>query len=477
MLIRQFYLGCLAHASYIVVDERTKTAAVIDPQRDVDQYLEEAERHGAKIRYVFLTHFHADFVAGHLELRERAGARIYLGSRAEPEYDFTPVKDGDDLEFGDVRLRILETPGHTPEGISITAYDLTKSDENPEAVFTGDTLFVGDVGRPDLLASGGVSAEQLAGWLYDSLHGKLMKLPDETTVYPAHGAGSMCGKNLSSETFSTIGEQRRLNYALQPMNKDEFTAVVTADQPETPAYFGYDVQMNKVERGTLDRNLERVLHPLALEEVIELRAEGARIVDVRDSADFAGAHLASSINIGLGGKFATWAGSLLSPTDKVVIIAEKGTEREAAMRLGRIGMDAVVGYLNGGMDALEGRSDLVTTTERIAPDMVDRQIKEGKAPYVVDVRNEKEWSGGHIEGSVNIPLVHLVERIDEIPKDKKLAVVCMSGYRSSIAASLLQQNGITNFRDLVGGMEAWSASALDTVVLEAPTCQANGGAK
>ena len=472
MILKQFYLGCLAHASYIVIDERTKTAAVIDPQRDIEQYVEEAKRHGATIKYVLLTHFHADFIAGHLELRDQAGARIYLGARAEAEYDFTPLKDGDALEFGEVRFRIRETPGHTPEGISIVVFDLSKSDEQPEAVFTGDTLFVGDVGRPDLMASVGVTADQLAGWLYESLHQKLMTLPDGTTVYPAHGAGSMCGKNLGSETFSTIGEQRQFNYALQPMTKDEFKAVVTSEQPEAPAYFGYDAMMNKMERATLEENLQRVLRPLSLNDVIKLRDQGAQILDVRDSADFAGSHMGGSINIGLNGKFASWAGTLLYREKKIVIVAEPGTEHEAAMRLGRIGTDHVVGYLDGGMGALVERPDLIATTERVTAQALTRLLKEPSPPFVIDVRAKKEWEGGHVEGSMNIPLPHLAGRIDEVPRDRTVALVCRSGYRSSIASSLLLQNGLSNSYDLVGGMDAWAASALPTTILNTPSCQA-----
>lgn len=472
MILKQFYLGCLAHASYIVIDERSKTAAVIDPQRDVDQYIEEAERHGATIKYVLLTHFHADFIAGHLELRDRVGAGIYLSAKANPEYDYTPLKDGDALEFGDVRFRIRETPGHTPEGMSIVVFDLKASDVTPHAVFTGDTLFVGDVGRPDLMASVGVSADELAGWLYESLHDKLMVLPDETLVYPAHGAGSMCGKNLGKETFSTIGEQRQFNYALQPMSKDEFKAVVTAEQPEAPAYFGYDAMMNKKERATLEANLERSLKPLDVGKVLELQSAGAQIIDVRDSADFAGAHLAGSLNIGLSGKFATWAGTLLSRDKEIVIVAEPGTEQEAAIRLGRIGTDHVVGYLDGGMGALDQHFGSLDSVDRITVQTLAEPANDATPRPVIDVRTEKEWEAGHIEGSRCIPLAHLAERLDELPQDDEFALVCRTGYRSSTAASILFAAGITNFRDVVGGMEAWNASDLPTTPPSTPSCQA-----
>src|SRR5271163_1146584 len=311
MFLKQYYLGCLAHASYLIADEASKTAIVVDPQRDIEQYLADAERMGVAIRHVFLTHFHADFLAGHLELRDRCGADIRLGERAKAEYRFVPMGDGDKLEFPGLRLQVLETPGHTIESISILVFDLEKSADKPYAVLTGDTLFIGDVGRPDLRASLGWTAQELGAHLYDSLHNKLLALPDATLVYPAHGAGSLCGKNLSSDTVSTLGEQRRFNYALQPMTKEEFTRLVTADQPDAPAYFTYDAILNTREHQTLEKTLEQVLQPVELDEVIQLGHAGAQILDVRDPSEFATAHLAGSINIALGGQYATWAGSLL----------------------------------------------------------------------------------------------------------------------------------------------------------------------
>src|ERR1700726_1560421 len=287
MIFKQFYLPCLAHASYLIGDEATGTAAVVDPQRDTDQYIAFAAEHALAIKHVFLTHFHADFVAGHLELRDRVGARIYLGAAAKAGYAFTPVRHGDILELGRVRLKILETPGHTPESISILVFDLNKSATQPQAVLTGDTLFIGDVGRPDLRAALGWSASDLGGMLFDSLHTKLLGLPDESLVYPAHGAGSLCGKSLSKETVSTLGEQRRTNYALQPMSKEAFIQVVTVDQPEAPAYFNYDAVLNSEERPTLDQALAREMNPLTLDGVLELQAQGAQILDTRDATEFA----------------------------------------------------------------------------------------------------------------------------------------------------------------------------------------------
>src|ERR1700729_176006 len=322
MILKQYYLGCLAHASYLLGDEASSTAIIVDPQRDIQQYLADAEKFGLQIRHVFLTHFHADFVAGHLELRDRCGAIIRLGSRAQAEYKFVPMADGNTLEFPGLRLQVLETPGHTIESISILVFDLAKDAVKPYAVLTGDTLFIGDVGRPDLRASLGWSANDLGSHLYDSLHDKLMRLPDETLVYPAHGSGSLCGKNLSSDTFSTLRVQRLMNYALQPMTKEEFIRLVTADQPDAPPYFTYDAVLNTREHATLDQNLEEVLHPVELSEVLRLGDAGAQILDVRDPAEYAKGHLAGSINVGLGGQFATWAGTVLDRSKPIVIVAE-----------------------------------------------------------------------------------------------------------------------------------------------------------
>src|SRR5438094_1189230 len=385
MILHQFYLNCLAHASYLVGDEQTKTAAVVDPQRDIDQYLSFAGEHGLRIAHVFLTHLHADFIAGHLELRDRAGATIYIVAAAKAEYAFTPMKDGDRVEFGRVRLQAIETPGHTPESISIAVYDLTRSATEPHAVLTGDTLFVGDVGRPDLRAALGWSAADLGNLLYDSLRNKLMALPDASLVYPAHGAGSLCGKAISNETVSTIGEQRRSNYALQPMTRSAFVDLVTADQPDAPPYFAYDAVLNSKERPTLDEALAREVNPLTLDQLLALRDVGAQILDTRDAAEFAAAHLTGSINIGLGGQYATWAGTILSRERPIVIIADPGREHEATTRLGRIGFDHIVGYLRDGLRSLETRPDLTATSERVSAPLAAERAASGEA-LVVDVR-------------------------------------------------------------------------------------------
>lgn len=463
MFLKQYYLGCLAHASYLVADEASATAIVVDPQRDIEQYVADAERLGVQIRHVFLTHFHADFIAGHLELRDRCGADIRLGARAETGYAFVPMKDGDTLEFPGMRLQILETPGHTIESISILVFDLEKDRDKPYAVLTGDTLFIGDVGRPDLRASLGWTAQELGGYLYDSLHDKLLPLPDETLVYPAHGAGSLCGKHLSSDTVSTLGEQRRFNYALQPMTKDEFIRLVTADQPGAPAYFTFDAILNTRERPTLDQTLRRVLQPVELAEVLKLGDAGAQILDVRDPSEYAKGHIAGSINIALDGQYATWAGTVLNSTKPIVIISEPGREGEAALRLGRIGFDHVKGYLKDGMGALAERQDLVWSTERVNALTLAEELDSGNPPLVLDIRTPGEWSAGHLDGSINLPLARLQERIAEVPRDRRIAVHCAGGYRSSIAVSILSQHGITNLIELAGGIAAWKVAKLPVI--------------
>jgi glyoxylase-like metal-dependent hydrolase (beta-lactamase superfamily II)/rhodanese-related sulfurtransferase len=463
MFLKQYYLGCLAHASYLIADEASASAIVVDPQRDIQQYLDDAERLGVEIRYVFLTHFHADFLAGHLELRDRCGAEIRLGAQAKAEYKFVGMKDGDTLEFPGLRLQVLETPGHTIESISILVFDLEKNPEKPYAVLTGDTLFIGDVGRPDLRASLGWTAQQLGGYLYESLHNKLLPLPDETLVYPAHGAGSLCGKNISSDTVSTLGEQRSFNYALQPMTKEEFIRLVTADQPDAPAYFTYDAILNTRELPTLDETLKQALQPLNLDEVLAAGNAGTQILDVRDSSKYAKAHLAGSINIGLDGSFATWAGTMIDPHRPMVIVADPGREGEAALRLGRIGFDHVKGYLKDGMAALAERPDLIKATERVSPPMLADELASLNPPLVIDVRTPTEWAAGHIEGSINLPLTQLQQHIDKVPHNRRIAVHCAGGYRSSIAASVLRQHGITNLIELAGGIAAWEAAKLKTI--------------
>jgi len=456
MFLQRYYLECLSHASYMVADEKTKVAAVIDPRRDIEIYLNDAVAHGFKIKHVILTHFHADFIAGHIELRDKLGAQIYLGKRAEAEFTFEALGDGSTIDLGDVRLETMETPGHTPEGITLLAFD-SSIDTNPYAIFTGDTLFLGDVGRPDLLASIGVTANELAEMLYDSLHNKLLKLPGKTLVYPAHGAGSMCGKALSKEAVSTLDEQRRSNYALQAMPKADFIEMMVAEQAEAPAYFVHDAILNRKERPNLDKTMKKSLEPLDLETVLSLQKSGAQIVDIRAINAFAGAHLRGALNIGIDGRYATWAGSLLDKDQSIVIISEAERVEESIMRLGRIGFHNVEGYLKNGMETLKDRSDLIVQTQRITADDVRNFDEE---TTIIDIRTHNEWAEAHIEGSANIPLNQLVKRIKEVPVSGLVIVHCQGGYRSMIAASILEKAGRTNIIDLMGGYSAWEALQL-----------------
>jgi glyoxylase-like metal-dependent hydrolase (beta-lactamase superfamily II) len=475
MIFKQYYLGCLAHASYLIGDEETRIAVIVDPQRDIDQYLQDAKENNFDIRYVFLTHFHADFVSGHLELRKATGAEIHMGANAHPDFPHHPMKDGYEIEFGTVLLKILETPGHTPESISILVFDVKQSKDNPYAVLTGDTLFIGDVGRPDLLASSGITAEDLAGRLYDSLHKKLLPLPDDTLVYPAHGAGSLCGKNISTQTLSTMGEQRKDNDALQPMSKDEFIRKITRDQPEAPKYFAYDAAFNQRDHELLDETLGQELHPLCLDDVLTWKSNGAYILDVRNPADFANGHLNGSLNIGLEGKFATWVGILLDSGVPIIIIAEPGREQEASMRGRRIGFDNMAGYLKEGIAALRSTPELIQETPRITATELAEKLMTAEWPLILDVRTEHEWAEGRIDSSRNIPLPHLIDHLGEIPRDRPVVVHCAGGYRSSLAASLLEHHGFTNIMDLVGGFDAWEQEVVHPNLYSPESLQQSGG--
>jgi len=467
VILKQFYLNCLAHASYLVADDHSRLAAVVDPQRDIEQYLAFAREHNLRITHVVLTHLHADFLAGHLELRDRTGAAICLGAKGTAEYAHLALADGDAIDLGRVRMTALETPGHTPESISLLVFDRDRQDRgetHPYAVLTGDTLFVGDVGRPDLRGSLGWSATALGNLLYDSLHTKLLPLPDDSLVYPAHGAGSLCGKALGKETFTTIGEQRKSNYALQPMSREAFIDLVTADQPDAPAYFTYDAVLNSKERKTLDESLAAGLKPLPLEQVIEKQREGAVILDTRDPSVFAAAHLAGSLNIGLGGQYATWAGTMLDPQQPLVIIADAGREEESAMRLGRIGFDRVIGYLQDGLHSVASRPELTASIERLSPGVAAERLDSDLPPHIIDVRTPREYDAKHIDGSVSVPLNHLGERMQDLALDRPLLVHCAGGYRSSIAVSLLQKAGFRRVSELAGGLAAWEAAGLPVVV-------------
>jgi len=458
MKFKQFYLGCLAHASYYIGSDGE--AAIVDPQRDVDQYIDEADANGQKIKYIIETHSHADFVSGHIELAERTGAEIIYGERAATEFPTLKVKDGDELMLGSVKLRFLETPGHTPEGITILAED-TADESAPTKMFTGDTLFIGDVGRPDLVGSKGFTAEQMAGMLYDSLHEKILPLPDETEVYPAHGAGSLCGKSLSSETWSTLGKQREVNYALQPMSKDEFIKIVAADQPEVPAYFPISASRNLKGSPALD-DLKQP------ERMTTAQVEGfdGVVLDVRQNAVYGASHIPNSINIWLGGQFASWSGTLITIGTPIIVIgADMDEVDEAVMRLARVGIETVEGYMI--FDDFEGE---VRKIEQVPVGEV-AEI-DGNGIQFIDVRRPAEHANGHAPGTLNIPLSDLTREVGRLDPDKPTYVICQSGYRSSTATSILENAGIRELHNVAGGTTAWVNAGLETEV--SATACANG---
>jgi hydroxyacylglutathione hydrolase len=448
-MFKQFYLGCLAHASYFIASEGE--AVVVDPQRDVQQYLDEAANAGARIKYVIETHLHADFVSGHCELAEKTGAQIVIGAKAEAAFPHLAVRDGDELRVGNVVLRALETPGHTPESIS---WLVTGDATEPRRVLTGDTLFIGDVGRPDLAGGRGYTSRQMAEMLYDSLHEKLLTLDDDVEVWPAHGAGSACGKNISRERSSKIGVQRKLNYALRPMAKEAFVEMMTSDLTAAPRYFPMDAEINRRGARALD-DVEAA--PLSTEEVHEWVKRGAAVLDVRDSASFGAGHIPGAINIGLGGQYASWAGTLLSPDTPIIIVTEDDRVEEAVMRLARVGLENVAGYLEGGIGTWPK-----PLTKLAQIDVAGLRERLGELS-VVDVRGPGEYKGGHVPDALNVPLSDLSRALEQLDSSKPLAVICASGYRSSTAASILQQHQFENVCNVAGGTNAWIAAGYPTV--------------
>jgi glyoxylase-like metal-dependent hydrolase (beta-lactamase superfamily II)/rhodanese-related sulfurtransferase len=453
MYFKQFYLGCLAHASYLIGSDGE--AAVVDPQRDVDEYIAEAEAHGLQIKYVIETHLHADFVSGHQELAARTGAQIVFGEKANAAFAHRPVRDGEEMKLGKVILRFMETPGHTPEGICVLVTD-TEVSGQPQKILTGDTLFIGDVGRPDLAGGKGYTPQTMAEMMYESLHGKIMKLPDGVEVYPAHGAGSMCGKNMSKETWSTIGEQRNFNYALQPMTKEQFVSMMTADLPEAPAYFPRDAEINRSGA----RGLSELSPPAALsaQEVSELREQGHVLLDVRSAADFGAGHVPGSVNIGLGGQFAIWAGSLIPLNAAIILIADTAAQvDESVVRLARVGIENVKGYLEGGVENWRGAGLPVDSIPQLSVNELKEKLATTVDLQVVDVRRPAEYGNGHVPRALNAPLATLGRVAAQLPfeKNKPTAVICAGGYRSSAAASLLEKFGFTNLLNVSGGTGAW----------------------
>ena len=455
MIFRQYFLKCLSQMSYLIGDETTGRAVVVDPRRDVSTYLLDAAAAGLRIERVIETHCHADFLSGHLELAA-AGADISYGSGAQVDFPVEFLTDGQCLDLGQVRLQIRATPGHTPESISIVVYE-HRGDATPYGVLTGDTLFIGDVGRPDLLSAAGQSSADLAGQLFRSLHDKLLTLPDETRVFPAHGAGSSCGRSLSSETSSTIGEQRRANYALQLSSEDVFVAAVTEGQSPAPPYFSFDAQRNRAQRSLLDERTPPV--PIAFAELAAEQFEGAVVLDARAAQDFAAAHLRGSMNIGLEGRFAEYAGTVLRPEQRIVVLTPPGRELEAKIRLGRIGFDNVVGFLADPMTTFSEHPDLLERSSRLGATALMKRRNEIADLALLDVRNPRELEDGAIPGALNVPLASLVQRIDELDPARPIVVYCASGYRSMIAASRLSAAGFADVSDLLGGYAAWAAAS------------------
>jgi hydroxyacylglutathione hydrolase len=457
--VERFYLGCMAHASYMIGSEGV--AAVIDPQRDVDIYLDAAARNNCKIQYIIETHVHADFVSGHRELAERTGAQIYLGEGSGAEFPHVAVKDGDEIQFGACRLRFLQTPGHTLESICILMNDRGQPNR-PAAVFTGDTLFIGDVGRPDLSPTH--TPQQLAAIMYRSIQDKLLKLADDTEVFPAHGAGSLCGRQMSSESFSTIGQQRVSNYALLAQTSEEFVQLLTDNLPARPEYFEREVDLNR--RGAAPISELPSLTALSAPEVLRLQKEGAIVVDTRPAMQFAVAHVPGSVHIALTGQFASWAARILGLDTPLIIVGEDPERvRESQMRLARVGVENVIGYLADGVVGwIENRLQLDYIPQITVQDFVELRDQEPGRIAVLDVRELGELAGGVIENSICIPLGKLNTRLGELDREKLLVVHCKGGYRSSIATSLLRRAGFRDIANLIGGFDAWKTAGLPSTI-------------
>jgi len=457
MFFQQYYLECLSHASYMVGDTTTGLAAVIDPQRDIEQYVTDATANGLRIVKVIETHFHADFLSGHLELAAATGASIVFGAAAKGrvEFEIETMSHGSHISLGTVDLEILETPGHTPESISVVVRENGPTG-TPFGVLTGDTMFIGDVGRPDLLASVGVTADQLARQLFDSLHNKLLLLPDDTKVFPAHGAGSSCGKQLSTETVSTIGEQRRVNYALAPMVIDDFVDVVTEGQNVAPMYFPFAANRNREARPLLDDDAP--IKELTAPEAVALAQQGAVIIDSRDDQSFASGYIRGSVNVGLSGRFAEYAGEIMKPGTSIVILSDAGFEQEARIRLARIGFDNVVGCISNPVQEMLKHPELVEKQSRLSIESLAERMASLRELVVIDVRNAGETALGMLPGARNVPLPALLQTIPELDPNVPVVVNCAGGYRSSIASSLLKSHGFTDVSDLIGGYNAWADS-------------------
>lgn len=453
MIFKQFYVGCLAHASYLIGEGGE--AVVVDPARDIEMYLEEAAAHGLTITWVLETHLHADFVSGHRELAARTGATTGIGARADAQFPHRALREGDEVRVGEVRIVALETPGHTPESLSYLVYERAL-DEQPGAVLTGDTLFVGDVGRVDILSSR-LPVTELAGMMYDSLHGKLLRLPDDTRVYPAHGAGSLCGRSMSKESWSTIGRERMANAALAPMSREAFVAEVTRDVPETPVYFLHARDTNRAGPAL---RAERPMPPrLSPAQAVEAVARGAILLDTRAVADYAAGHVPGALLVPLDGQYASWVGTLAGPGDALVLIADGPRVEEAVMRLARVGYENVTGVLADGIERWRSEARPLA---RLGLEAVTEALRPGRR--VLDVRRGPEWDAFHFDGAIHAPLARLPallrERAGELAPAADWVVVCASGYRSAIACSVLERAGFKRLTNAVGGMDAWRRAGL-----------------
>jgi hydroxyacylglutathione hydrolase len=452
MIFTQYYLECLSQASYLVGDEKTGQAVIVDPRRDIAEYLTDAEEAGLKIVGVINTHFHADFVSGHLELSARTGAWIGYGDAAQADFSVRSLADGERISLGDVTLEIMATPGHTPESISVLVFE-NADDDVAYGVLTGDALFIGDVGRPDLLASIGVTADELGSMLYDSIQHKLMGLPDDVRVFPAHGAGSACGKNLSTELQSTIGLQRKLNYACQPMSEKQFVDIVTEGQPSAPSYFVYNAILNRREREVFaEGEPVPALDDAAIEAAL---ADGAIVHDARDQQEFAEAHLRHSVNVPVDGRMAETVGMVFTPEQQVIVVAPEGQEQEVATRFARIGYDHVLGYISEPERFFLEHQDEVQHASRLTVAQTEEVLADGDV-QLVDIRNAGELAEGQIPGSIHIPLAELSQRSGELDPSRPVLLYCAGGWRSSVGGSALRQQGFADVSDILGGFQAWA---------------------
>lgn len=448
MKVKQLYTECLAEATYYI--ESGGEAAIVDPLRETEPYLRLAGMRNAKIKYIFETHFHADFVSGHLDLAKATGATIVYGPTANPAYPAYIAEDREVFKLGNVSIKVLYTPGHTMESV---VYLLLDENGKEHAIFTGDTLFVGDVGRPDLAVERSKSTkEELAAYLYDSLHSVIMPLPDDVILYPGHGAGSQCGRNIGKETLSTLGEQKKFNYALQAPSKEAFVHLVTTDLPQPPAYFPENAKINQLGYENIDTVMKRNLNPLSPEEFEKEAAQGAAILDSREPLEFEKGFLPGSLNVGLSGQFGVWVGTLLHIKQPLILVTEPGKEEETILRLARVGFENVKGYLKGGVEAWREAGKNLEEAKSASPDLSVDKINSGY--QILDVRTRAETSGEHYSGALNIPLRDLPDLIGYLDKNEKYVVYCASGYRSMIATSILKANGFDNLLHVHGGYEA-----------------------